>query len=150
MIVHKSNYVYFQDKACEQVDYDVQSSSESEGEGEGEGGSGGEGQSDDDEMTRHRAMAIAEKEKVNSQFQDMILNCVWYNIQGNVLYKKGKYEDAVECYSRGILLDPLSAALPANRALALMKLERLIFQKYCIQNVFTCNVRKCLCEPCAL
>ena len=41
-----------------------------------------------------------------------------------MLYKQGKYEEAVECYSRGILLDPLSAALPANRALALLKLER--------------------------
>ena len=45
-------------------------------------------------------------------------------LQGNVLYKKGKFEEAVECYSRGILLDPLSAALPANRALALLKLGR--------------------------
>ena len=43
-----------------------------------------------------------------------------------MFYKEGKYESAVECYSRGILLDPLSAVLPANRAMALMKLERSI------------------------
>ena len=32
----------------------------------------------------------------------------------------------MECYSKGMMLDPLSAALPANRALALLKLERLV------------------------
>ena len=47
------------------------------------------------------------------------------SLKGNALYKEGKYESAVECYSRGIVLDPLSAVLPANRAMALMKLERL-------------------------
>ena len=32
----------------------------------------------------------------------------------------------MECYSRGMMLDPLSAALPANRAMALLKLERCV------------------------
>jgi hypothetical protein len=53
---------------------------------------------------------------------------VWHihAMQGNVLYKEGEFEAAVECYSKGMMLDPLSAALPANRALTLLKLERLV------------------------
>ena len=46
--------------------------------------------------------------------------------QGNALYKDGKYELSVECYSRAMLLDPISAVLPANRAMALLKLERYV------------------------
>ena len=56
-----------------------------------------------------------------------------------MLYKEGKYESAVECYSHGIMLDPLSAALPANRAMALMKLERLTFRCVCV-----CVQRHCV------
>lgn len=44
--------------------------------------------------------------------------------QGNVLFKEGKFELAVECYTMAMELDPLSAVMPANRALALLKLER--------------------------
>ena len=45
-------------------------------------------------------------------------------LQGNELFKKGAYEAAVERYSVAMELDPTSAVLPANRALALLKLER--------------------------
>ena len=63
-----------QEKACEEVDYEVQSSSESEGEGEGERKGGREreeeGESnlpeEEEEMERQRALAVAEKEKVHS------------------------------------------------------------------------------------
>jgi len=44
--------------------------------------------------------------------------------QGNALFKEGKLELAVECYTAAMGLDPLSAVIPANRALALLKLER--------------------------
>ncbi len=44
--------------------------------------------------------------------------------QGNELFKSGAHEEAVERYSLAIQLDPTSAILPANRALALIKLER--------------------------
>jgi hypothetical protein len=40
-----------------------------------------------------------------------------------VLYKKEEFEAAVECYSKGMMLDLLSAALPANRALALFLIQ---------------------------
>ncbi|KAK7101607.1 RNA polymerase II-associated protein 3-like [Littorina saxatilis] len=43
---------------------------------------------------------------------------------GNSHLSAGAYEVAVECYSRGIELDPTNALLPANRALALIKMEK--------------------------
>ena len=43
------------------------------------------------------------------------------SLQGNQLFKEGKYEEAIECYTRGIQLDSSNALLPANRAMALLK-----------------------------
>lgn len=40
------------------------------------------------------------------------------------MFKEGKFELAVEYYTMAMELDPLSAVMPANRALALLKLER--------------------------
>ncbi len=44
--------------------------------------------------------------------------------QGNDLFKEGRYELAVECYSKAAELDSLNAIMPANRAMALLKLQR--------------------------
>ena len=44
--------------------------------------------------------------------------------QGNDLFRKGKFEAAIERYSAGMELDPHNAMLPANRAMALIKVER--------------------------
>lgn len=44
--------------------------------------------------------------------------------RGNAYFKEGKYEAAVECYSRGMEADRLNVLLPANRAMAFLKLER--------------------------
>ena len=44
--------------------------------------------------------------------------------QGNAEFKRGEYELAVESYSRAMELDPLSAVMPANRAMAYLKLKR--------------------------
>ncbi|KAK1906587.1 RNA polymerase II-associated protein 3 [Dissostichus eleginoides] len=44
--------------------------------------------------------------------------------RGNAYFKEGKYEAAVECYSRGMEADSLNVLLPANRAMAFLKLER--------------------------
>ncbi len=41
--------------------------------------------------------------------------------KGNQHFKRGDFDRAVECYTRGILCDPRSAVLPANRAMALLK-----------------------------
>ncbi|XP_028426529.1 RNA polymerase II-associated protein 3 [Perca flavescens] len=44
--------------------------------------------------------------------------------RGNAYFKEGKYEAAVECYSRGMEADSMNVLLPANRAMAFIKLEK--------------------------
>ncbi|XP_037616866.1 RNA polymerase II-associated protein 3 isoform X2 [Sebastes umbrosus] len=44
--------------------------------------------------------------------------------RGNAYFKEGKYEAAVECYSRGMEADCMNVLLPANRAMAFLKLEK--------------------------
>lgn len=44
--------------------------------------------------------------------------------RGNAYFKEGKYEAAVECYSRGMEADGTNALLHANRAMAFLKLHR--------------------------
>lgn len=44
--------------------------------------------------------------------------------RGNAYFKEGKYEAAVECYSKGMEADATNVLLAANRAMAYLKLER--------------------------
>ncbi|CAG0923629.1 unnamed protein product [Notodromas monacha] len=44
--------------------------------------------------------------------------------KGNMLFKARKFQEAVEAYSKGIELDQHNALLPANRAMAYLKLEK--------------------------
>ncbi|XP_064632821.1 RNA polymerase II-associated protein 3-like [Lineus longissimus] len=44
--------------------------------------------------------------------------------RGNQCFKAGKYNEAVECYTKGIQCDSYNAVLPANRAMALLKQEK--------------------------
>lgn len=44
--------------------------------------------------------------------------------EGNKLYSKGRLEDAVAKYTQGMALDPTNALLPANRAMAYIKLKK--------------------------
>ncbi|KAM7378021.1 hypothetical protein PAMA_013089 [Pampus argenteus] len=44
--------------------------------------------------------------------------------RGNAYFKEGKYEAAVDCYTRGMEADSMNVLLPANRAMAFLKLER--------------------------
>ncbi|XP_018621480.2 RNA polymerase II-associated protein 3-like [Scleropages formosus] len=43
---------------------------------------------------------------------------------GNAYFKEGKYEAAIECYTKGMEADRSNVLLPANRAMAYLKLER--------------------------
>ncbi|NWU97994.1 RPAP3 protein, partial [Upupa epops] len=43
---------------------------------------------------------------------------------GNGYFKEGKYEAAIDCYTRGIAADGTNALLPANRAMAYLKIEK--------------------------
>lgn len=51
-------------------------------------------------------------------------SCIYLIFQGNKYFKEGRYEVAIECYTKGFELDPTNPLLPANRAMALLKLER--------------------------
>jgi len=44
--------------------------------------------------------------------------------RGNDHFKNGRYDQAIESYSRGMKCDPSNAMLPANRAMALLKKGR--------------------------
>ncbi len=50
--------------------------------------------------------------------------CMGLYFQGNDLFKEGRYELAIECYSKAAELDPLNAVMPANKAMALLKLQK--------------------------
>ncbi|XP_048463595.1 RNA polymerase II-associated protein 3 isoform X2 [Rhincodon typus] len=43
---------------------------------------------------------------------------------GNEYFKEGRYLEAVECYTRGMAADGANALLPANRAMAYLKLKK--------------------------
>lgn len=88
---------YDVDKACEEVDSD---------EGKKEESSTEDGSDNEDYEVEHlKEQALIEKEK------------------GNEFFNMGKLDQAIECYTRGMLSDPMNPFLPANRALALLKKE---------------------------
>ncbi|XP_074645536.1 RNA polymerase II-associated protein 3-like [Tubulanus polymorphus] len=44
--------------------------------------------------------------------------------RGNQLFKEGCFDEAIDCYTKGMQCDPTNAILPANRAMALIKQEK--------------------------
>ncbi|XP_040266452.1 RNA polymerase II-associated protein 3 [Bufo bufo] len=44
--------------------------------------------------------------------------------KGNNYFKAGKYDEAVQCYTRGMDADPYNAVLPTNRASAFFRLKK--------------------------
>ncbi|XP_041110354.1 RNA polymerase II-associated protein 3-like isoform X2 [Polyodon spathula] len=44
--------------------------------------------------------------------------------KGNDLFQEGKYDDAIECYTRGMTADPYNPVLPTNRAAAFFRLKK--------------------------
>lgn len=76
-------------------------------ESDGKSSSGSEYETDEEwEVERKKQAAVLEKDK------------------GNDFFKKGKYIEAIECYSKGAELDPTNPLLPANRAMALLKQDK--------------------------
>ncbi|XP_077026789.1 RNA polymerase II-associated protein 3 [Tamandua tetradactyla] len=65
-----------------------------------------EGEKTQIEEQQHKQQAISEKDL------------------GNAFFKEGKYERAIECYTRGIAADGANALLPANRAMAYLKTQK--------------------------
>ncbi|CAL8242394.1 unnamed protein product [Merluccius merluccius] len=67
---------------------------------------GSDSDSEDAAVSADRGLALSEKEK------------------GNALFKEGKYDDAVECYTRGMSADPYNPILPTNRAACFYRLKK--------------------------
>ncbi|XP_055973889.1 RNA polymerase II-associated protein 3-like [Sorex fumeus] len=44
--------------------------------------------------------------------------------KGNKYFKQGKYDDAIECYTKGMHADPYNPVLPTNRASAYFRLKK--------------------------
>lgn len=66
----------------------------------------------------------AEGEKKHIEEQQNKQKAISEKDLGNGFFKEGKYERAIECYTRGIAADGTNALLPANRAMAYLKLQK--------------------------
>ncbi|KFP72190.1 PREDICTED: RNA polymerase II-associated protein 3 [Acanthisitta chloris] len=64
------------------------------------------------------------KEKQDIEDQQLKQKAIAEKDLGNGYFKEGKYEAAIECYTRGIAADGTNALLPANRAMAYLKIEK--------------------------
>ncbi|KAM9704938.1 LOW QUALITY PROTEIN: RNA polymerase II-associated protein 3 [Menidia menidia] len=80
------------------------------------GGQGGapQGGGQEGDLEAQRLVEEQQRKQEAVEFKD----------RGNAFFKEGKFEEAVESYSRGIEADGLNVLLPANRAMALLKLQR--------------------------
>nr|XP_030691160.1 RNA polymerase II-associated protein 3 [Globicephala melas] len=66
----------------------------------------------------------AEREKKQIEEQQNKQQAISEKDRGNAFFKEGKYERAIECYTRGIAADGANALLPANRAMAYLKIQK--------------------------
>ncbi|KFO81262.1 RNA polymerase II-associated protein 3, partial [Cuculus canorus] len=67
---------------------------------------------------------LTDKEKKCIEDQQLKQKAIIEKDLGNGYFKEGKYEAAIECYTRGIAADGTNALLPANRAMAYLKIEK--------------------------
>uniref|UniRef100_G1Q9A5 RNA polymerase II-associated protein 3 n=1 Tax=Myotis lucifugus TaxID=59463 RepID=G1Q9A5_MYOLU len=65
-----------------------------------------------------------EEEKKQIEEQQNKQQAISEKDRGNGFFKEGKYERAIECYTRGIAADGANALLPANRAMAYLKIQK--------------------------
>ncbi|OXB63450.1 UNVERIFIED_CONTAM: hypothetical protein H355_010713 [Colinus virginianus] len=87
-----------------------------------------ESDSEEDGIRIDAEKALAEKEK------------------GNGYFKEGKYEAAIECYTRGIAADGTNALLPANRAMAYLKIQKencnfLASQEASVSSIYNLKIK---------
>lgn len=66
----------------------------------------------------------AEGEKKHVEEQQNKQQAISEKDRGNAFFKEGKYERAIECYTRGMAADGANALLPANRAMAYLKIQK--------------------------
>ncbi|XP_026720132.1 RNA polymerase II-associated protein 3 isoform X1 [Athene cunicularia] len=67
---------------------------------------------------------LTDEEKQRIECQQQKQKAITEKDLGNGYFKEGKYETAIECYTRGIAADGTNALLPANRAMAYLKIEK--------------------------
>ncbi|NXE13796.1 RPAP3 protein, partial [Lophotis ruficrista] len=67
---------------------------------------------------------LTDEEKKRIEDQQLKQKAITQKDLGNGYFKEGKYEAAIECYTRGIAADGTNALLPANRAMAYLKIEK--------------------------
>ncbi|XP_027537999.1 RNA polymerase II-associated protein 3 isoform X2 [Neopelma chrysocephalum] len=67
---------------------------------------------------------LTDGEKQHIKEQQLKQKAIAEKDLGNGYFKEGKYEAAIECYTRGIAADGTNALLPANRAMAYLKIEK--------------------------
>ncbi|KAM6320652.1 RNA polymerase II-associated protein 3 [Aegotheles albertisi] len=67
---------------------------------------------------------LTDEEKKRIEDQQLKQKAITEKDLGNGYFKEGKYETAIECYTRGIAADGTNALLPANRAMAYLKIEK--------------------------
>ncbi|NXN91177.1 RPAP3 protein, partial [Rhinopomastus cyanomelas] len=67
---------------------------------------------------------LTDDEKKHIEEQQLKQKAITEKDLGNGYFKEGKYEAAIDCYTRGIAADGSNALLPANRAMAYLKIEK--------------------------
>ncbi|NXG94011.1 RPAP3 protein, partial [Stercorarius parasiticus] len=67
---------------------------------------------------------LTDEEKKRIEDQQLKQKAITEKDLGNGYFKEGKYETAIECYTRGIAADGTNVLLPANRAMAYLKIEK--------------------------
>ncbi|NXD71134.1 RPAP3 protein, partial [Eolophus roseicapillus] len=67
---------------------------------------------------------VTDEEKQRIEHQQLKQKAIMEKDLGNGYFKEGKYEAAIDCYTRGIAADGTNALLPANRAMAYLKIEK--------------------------
>uniref|UniRef100_A0A673UAT9 RNA polymerase II-associated protein 3 n=1 Tax=Suricata suricatta TaxID=37032 RepID=A0A673UAT9_SURSU len=65
-----------------------------------------------------------EEEKKHIEQQQNKQQAISQKDLGNGFFKEGKYERAIECYTQGMAADGSNALLPANRAMAYLKIQK--------------------------
>uniref|UniRef100_A0A8C5S943 RNA polymerase II-associated protein 3 n=1 Tax=Laticauda laticaudata TaxID=8630 RepID=A0A8C5S943_LATLA len=77
-----------------------------------------------EETDTFRKVEIAEDELKQLEEEQLKQKALAEKDLGNRYFKEGKYETAIECYTRGIAADGTNALLPANRAMAYLKVQK--------------------------
>ncbi|XP_067420243.1 RNA polymerase II-associated protein 3 isoform X2 [Emydura macquarii macquarii] len=71
-----------------------------------------------------KKLQLTEEDKKQIEEQQLKQKAIAEKDLGNGYFKEGKYEAAIECYTRGIAADGANALLPANRAMAYLKIQK--------------------------